>query len=993
MSVFFLKLVNMSISASWIVLAVLLLRLLLKSAPRYITVLLWGIVAVRLISPFSVESMLSLIPSTETIAPGIMTERVPAINTGIPVLNNAINPVIGSSLSPKPLTSINPLQILVPIMSIVWAVGFSALLIYMVISYVRLQKKIGTAIRLRDNIYTGENVVSPFVLGIIRPKIYLPSDIAEQDAEHVIAHEQAHIKRKDHLWKPLGFLLLALHWFNPLMWLGYILLCRDIELACDEKVVREFSDKEKADYSEALLACSVNRRIIAACPLAFGEVGVKNRVRSVLNYKKPSFWIILAAVIISIAVAVCFLTDPKSPKIDGISVGNSGSDMSGVKLEIIAADLSSPDPFIKIEWHNGSSEEILFGEEFAVYFDDGETRENCSIIENPVWHLVGYLLEPGVSFEKTYYLNGQIMAENGKYRLEAPFSLNRDNETEYSAWIEFELNRTVDLISSHTFIPTALVYIDGSYSFVPTVDGAPAYMLVNGMQLVTKQDGDVTVLGTLSEAVLDDLRFYSRFLWGLSPECWSESETLSEIASNNKRIWQLYRDTGFLHELYVLLEQNDGTFYLGYGYYNVGSVNPVNPDDSRIRWLYRLEETEGDNGSTSEPTEELTLDKLRVKYPMFFDVSTDGGLTVYIWQMSANSYRCYLANTFLEALSDNSFAYEFGATIEEMRMILASYGISRYDVTLHPIRNPLSSYYYEIDDEYRAKIDELFWQYIKPVYGDQGIPALTVECNGVTVKAAGGTSSLSFDSGNGTVKHLETDSSHPLAMIDHLMANALKIDRPAEGEYPTLKLNFELTPGNVKINSWRLDDNGEYVEAKVNAENFTILPPDNETYLYEIVASWSDASLSGTARYSFIMTYNTPEEGEYDTFGVKMDVLFKSATEFDIVIERSPEIYKNATYTVSPEYSIRAYVENGETVSLADYMYLCGVKDYVEPSISWDDVLYTVKSGGKLVLNEDLKSTYGELPKGSYLLVKTVNENINGTNDHFLIMAQFAVTD
>ena len=186
-----------------------------------------------------------------------------------------------------------------------------ALLIYTVISYAKVKRKIGTAVLLRDNIYQSENVVSPFVLGIIKPKIYLPFNMNEKDMEHVVAHEMAHIRRKDHLSKPLGFLLLTLHWFNPLMWLGYVLLCRDIELACDEKVIKELDHDARADYSEALLTCSVNRRMIAACPLAFGEVGVKDRVKSVLNYKKPAFWVIIAAVVACVAVAVCFLTNPK----------------------------------------------------------------------------------------------------------------------------------------------------------------------------------------------------------------------------------------------------------------------------------------------------------------------------------------------------------------------------------------------------------------------------------------------------------------------------------------------------------------------------------------------------------------------------------------------------------------------------------------------------------------------------------------------------------
>ena len=241
MSEFFLTIVNMSISASWIVLAVLLLRLLLKKAPKWITVLLWGIVAVRLICPFTIESVMSLIPSAETISPEIMMDATPEINSGIPVFNNFVNPVISESFAPDPVTSANPLQILIPVLSIVWLVGIAGMLLYTAISYFRVKRKIGTAVLLRDNVFQSENVVSPFVLGIVNPKIYLPFNMSEQDMSHVIAHEQAHIRRKDHLWKPFGFLLLTLYWFNPFMWLGYILLCKDIELACDEKVIKDLA--------------------------------------------------------------------------------------------------------------------------------------------------------------------------------------------------------------------------------------------------------------------------------------------------------------------------------------------------------------------------------------------------------------------------------------------------------------------------------------------------------------------------------------------------------------------------------------------------------------------------------------------------------------------------------------------------------------------------------------------------------------------------------
>ena len=311
MNELFLKIINMSISASWLVLAVLILRLILKKAPKWVNVLLWGIVAVRLAFPFSIESALSLIPSAETISPGIMMDTVPSVQTGVTVINNVINPVIGSSLAPAPGASANPLQIWIPILSIVWAVGVAALLLYTAVSYWRLRCKVSEAVILRDNIYQSENVASPFVLGIIKPNIYLPYHMDGQDLSHVVAHEQAHIRRRDHWWKPLGFLLLTIHWFNPLMWLAYVLLYRDIELACDEKVIKELGNEQRADYTQALVACSVNRRMIAACPLAFGGVGVKERVRSVMNYRKPAFWVIILAVIACVGVAVCFLTNPK----------------------------------------------------------------------------------------------------------------------------------------------------------------------------------------------------------------------------------------------------------------------------------------------------------------------------------------------------------------------------------------------------------------------------------------------------------------------------------------------------------------------------------------------------------------------------------------------------------------------------------------------------------------------------------------------------------
>ena len=310
MNELFLKIINMSISASWLVLVVLILRFVLKKAPKWVNILLWGIVAIRLICPFSFESALSLIPSAETFPEKVISGPSFDVQTGITPVDNRINDYLGDRYFEGVTVPANNGNNIMTILTIVWTIGILLLVAYTVISYWRLRRKVDTAVRYKDNIFQSENVKSPFVLGIIKPRIYLPFNMNGQDLEHVVAHEQAHIHRKDHWWKPFGFLLLTIHWFNPLVWLAYVLLCRDIELACDERVIKELGNEQRADYTQALVACSVNRRMIAACPLAFGEVGVKDRVKSVMNYKKPAFWGVVLAVIVCVFVAVCFLTNP-----------------------------------------------------------------------------------------------------------------------------------------------------------------------------------------------------------------------------------------------------------------------------------------------------------------------------------------------------------------------------------------------------------------------------------------------------------------------------------------------------------------------------------------------------------------------------------------------------------------------------------------------------------------------------------------------------------
>ena len=311
MAAVFLKLLNLSISASWLVLAVLVLRLVSKRSPKWMNVLLWGIVALRLMLPFSIESALSLIPSAETVSPAVVQfDPAPTITSGVSVIDNAVNPALSEHFAAAPTMSVNPLYVWTYLAGWVWLIGLGAMLLYALVSYLRLRRRVSVSLCVRENIYLCDAISSPFILGVVKPHIYLPSGLDEVQRQNVLSHEQAHLARRDHWWKPLGFALLAVYWFNPVLWLAYALLCRDIELACDERVIRTMDESAVKTYSTVLLACSMPRKAVITCPLAFGEVGVKERVKNALRYKKPAFWVVAASVAVCVVVAVCFLTNP-----------------------------------------------------------------------------------------------------------------------------------------------------------------------------------------------------------------------------------------------------------------------------------------------------------------------------------------------------------------------------------------------------------------------------------------------------------------------------------------------------------------------------------------------------------------------------------------------------------------------------------------------------------------------------------------------------------
>ncbi len=558
----FLELVNRSISASFLVLAVLLVRPLLKQSPKWTLVLLWGIVAVRLLCPISLESALSLIPSAQTIPPTITMDTTPQIQSGIPAINAAVNPILSDSYAPVPGASANPLQIIFGICADLWSIGAAGMLLYSFLSYWRLRLRLRTAVRVEQNIFQSERVDSPFVLGLFRPRIYLPFHLDAEKQAFVIAHEKAHIRRKDHWWKPLGYLLLSLHWFNPVMWLAYWLLCRDIELACDEAVIRSLDNHQKADYSQALLWCSTQQRSRMLCPLAFGEVGVAQRVKSILHYKKPGFWICLISVVVCIVVAVCFLTNPNRDSFEIQFTVPAGSQDEYVYAteEILpkgnTITLSSGDNLPDTEFIlEGLDSDLSYG---PMYLTPGMP---VTVTVEPGWYRVGINVQ-NPEGSKDYALSMHVTPVEVRICEYAPYFGN----------VQYRISQVLYENPS------------GSYSTRTELD-LPTYFLGNEMTLSSILENQWVNLGTMEEVILTKENFDNLFVNRESTQ-WLDGANAWDIRRDNQQAWRLVYDE---EELYYVLQQKDGSLLLASGYYDFAEADDPYSDDTTLKLLFQLE--------------------------------------------------------------------------------------------------------------------------------------------------------------------------------------------------------------------------------------------------------------------------------------------------------------------------------------------------------------------------------------------------------------------
>lgn len=412
----FLSVLNMSVTASLVAVAVIIARLPLKKSPKVFSYALWSAVLFRLVCPFSFSSRLSLLGFMPSSQAGSAPARYIPEDTGmikLPLVDIAfkrINAAFSSSIPPAaaPLSKLNPMDILIFLGALIWLTGMAVMLVYAAIAYLRLKRRISTATLVSENIYESDLIRSPFVFGFVKPKIYLPLSLTGEEREYILLHEKTHIQRLDYIVKLVAFLVLALHWFNPIMWLCFSLMTRDMEMSCDERVIQKTSGLKVTSYSRSLLALASQKKMPAPGPLAFGESNVKARIKNLLDYKKPAFWLIIASIAIVAVLTVMLVSNPVS----GINILEHPESFLGEKIlrstsKVRIVDNATGDEYIltdankigqvtaiiekmrisKKEISRSRNQEHDSRYSIFLYYDTDDANEeyNCVVHIDPVW--------------------------------------------------------------------------------------------------------------------------------------------------------------------------------------------------------------------------------------------------------------------------------------------------------------------------------------------------------------------------------------------------------------------------------------------------------------------------------------------------------------------------------------------------------------------------------------------------------------------------------
>lgn len=758
MRAIFIALVNISISAGWAVLAIIVSRLLLRKAPKWIKCLLWTVVAVRLLIPALPQSPVSLIPSTETIvinteesglpgdaqhAPDVGSDSSAApyfdvsVESGIPVINEKTNDIIDGLFSGPESGSQPAAQTFLDKASYVWAAGCGVMVLYAVFSALRVRRTIRESVADEGDVYICDAISSPFIFGVLRPRIYIPSGLPGNARKCVIEHETAHIERKDHLWKPLGFALLCVYWFNPLIWAAYILFCRDIELACDEKAVRAMAEPARAEYSRTLLLCSAPARMVSACPLAFGEGNVKGRVSAVLNYKRPSFWIIIAAVVICGVLAAVLLTDPasgsrrlplKPPSLSvsaekDITVKYSGSSWSNTDMFGNGSNVTTDSPGLGNEtFREGLKSAGDYKGSCRLDFPVWPDQIDVKLISEDALNSAGPTEEISLQLNEEHELvTGTIKAGTYYAAVHAVWDIagGRGGYADYY----FKMVLYAEFVSSGTYqwFDHLRYQTDGLYYGVRLEEFPDERLIFNGKLLTVQKDRETKTL--IQEGFCIQSIFFSDVTGdGLRETC--ATVTFSNVGNMEYVIvYDHAKD-----RMYRLRAPGETDYFLFLrGSELCLAAAPYNkmPEEAGMLAIT------GDKITMSADSEVLTsareywnnsylrlmassdystrnISLLKELYPWMFEYDTADGLIVYISSYAEGQYCGGILPGNAEAVP-LSQAATVTLSVIELKSVLAEYGLEDSKISLRPYNDPLSSYGYLRDEaEYKNRISALF---------------------------------------------------------------------------------------------------------------------------------------------------------------------------------------------------------------------------------------------------------------------------------------------
>lgn len=955
----FLKLLNMSITASWLILAVLCIRLLFRKIPKWITCLLWGVVAIRLIFPFSIESAFSLQPSAEPIKTSIIVEGdvvpyVPYVDSNLNVVEDTVNPLLAETFAYQETESVAPLQVFTGVAGSIWMCGMVVLLFFALVSMIKLRLCVREAVRYRKNIYICDAVKSPFILGVIKPRIYLSSSLNEEEMDYIIAHENAHLKRKDYLWKPFGYLLLCIYWFNPLCWIAYIMLCKDIELACDEKVIKDMSFGDKKEYSRVLLSCATQRHLILVCPLAFGEVGVRERVKSVLNYKKPAFWITVLAIVVCIIVAICFLTNPER------------------------------EYQIRITIPAGSTEEIVYQEDF--FYSDEEI--------SPTGNKITISLGGGMGDTEVVLKPIEVKEENAYEPTYITPGIPVEMDVEKGAWFKIGVNmqnstsEDIDVYVNVRNVEIRIASEDSSQSEENTVQDE-----VNAEEIQKEL-----------ERVVSSVGLENAYPWNNTVNFKSDADVLIKMASDETGRFEIYGIMSAKYGTYGLLlndwvggEQNWNLEYVPWMYTGVQSDQPILEPDGNGKYTFAYVYQYDDGVPLWR---ECILDCGYDTGHMEL-ISQDGAI-----EDSAVREDYYKVATSISASEVEKFALGIKEDVLSQDWASLSEKIV-YPISIDGFTLNESSDFMELD--FNGKLSQEFVNEIS----SESCREMFCNWQGIMMGSTGQIWLSSVDEGSGTwelkiigingILDLSEETATPVAgvtMVDTTKVSSIVVTNGNTGEKITLTAENLAYQDLLKL-YWQLDFTAEYEENTRVGYQYTMKLLDADGNKLQSITPYKDGV---TVDGIFFEYDNTGSDAvaslnlmEYLEFvcNPEQSLMGKSITEVPVNtlenVTMAMETYNSCEGDIEIANESGSEITTGEWYSLQRYD--DGEWHRLDELIDgiWKEVEYHIPNGETAVFPTNWKTWYGELPPGEYRIVKDVYLHLDNRIATYYLAIEFEI--